>query len=190
VQAADTVAALLDTQQHAVQALAQHFAGATKVFVLGTGPNAGTVEEASLKVIEMAKIFSEAQELEDFLHGRFREVDQVNPMLFVAPNGRASERILDFLSATNHVGAPSVVLTDQVTPGIERLATHVLRIPGGVPEYVTPLVYIVPLHLFAYHLALIRGFDPAARRYNFVPQKMRYRDLAMQEGSASIGQST
>jgi glucosamine 6-phosphate synthetase-like amidotransferase/phosphosugar isomerase protein len=76
---------------------------------------------------------------------------------------------------TDRVGAPSVVLTDQVTPGIERLATHVVHMPVELDEFATPLLYIVPLHLFAYHMALQRGHDPAARRYpDIVPQKMRY----------------
>ena len=176
-RASEGVMRVLDETQPVMQQLAEQYAGAGNVFVLGTGPNCGTAEEASLKVIEMAKVFSEAQELEDFLHGRFREVDQVNPMFFLAPHGRASARILDFLAATNHVGAPSIVLTDHVSPGIERLATHTIIMPGDVDEFATPLLYIVPMYLFSYHLALYRGFDPAARRYDFVPQKMRYVDV-------------
>lgn len=174
--AAEGVIRFLDQQQPAITQLAERYAVASKVFVLGSGPNGGTAEEGSLKVIEMAKIYSEAQELEDFLHGRFREVDQVNPMFFVAPHGRASMRLLDFLTATAHVDAPSVVLSDYISPGIERLATQAVQMPGDMDELVTPLLYIVPLHLFAYHLALQRGHDPAARRYNIVPQKMRYQD--------------
>lgn len=176
--AAQAVAAFLSEMQPAVEELADHYRAASKVFVLGTGPNNGTVEEASLKVIEMAKMYSEAQELEDFLHGRFREVDQVNPMFFVAPHGRASSRTLDFLTATSQVGVPTVVLTDTITPGIKQLATQVIKMPEGLDELITPLLYIVPLHLFAYHIALRRGYDPASRRYNIVPQKVRYGDLA------------
>lgn len=177
--AADGTRHFLDHQQAEIEQLAKLYAQAPKAFVLGTGPNAGTAEEASLKVIEMAKMYSEAQELEDFMHGRLREVDKFTPMLFVAPQGCASGRVLDFLAVTDHVGAPSVVLTDQITPGIERLATHIVPMPGGLEEFATPLLYIVPLYLFGYHLALQRGYDPAARRYaDIVPQKMRYRDVA------------
>jgi glucosamine--fructose-6-phosphate aminotransferase (isomerizing) len=175
--AAEATRHFFDHQQAEVEHLAKLYAKAPKVFVLGTGPNAGTAEEASLKVIEMAKMFSEAQELEDFLHGRLREVDQFTPMVFVAPQGRGSARTLDFLTVTDYVGAPSVVLTDEVTPGIERLATHVIPMQGGLDEFATPLAYIVPLYLLGYHLALQRGYDPAARRYpDIVPQNMRYGD--------------
>ncbi len=167
----------LSRQRDEIQALARQFTGASRTFMLGTGPNLGTAEEASLKVIEMAKMHSECQELENFLHGRLREVDQTNPLFFIAPHGPASDRTLDFLTVTHHIQAPTVVLSEEITPGIQKLATHVLQMPGGLDELVTPLLYIIPLHLFGYEMALVRGYDPNARRYNLVPQNVRYGDV-------------
>jgi glucosamine 6-phosphate synthetase-like amidotransferase/phosphosugar isomerase protein len=95
-------------------------------------------------------------------------------MFFVAPKGAASGRVLDFLTVMDHIQAPAVVLTDEVSEGIRELAAHVIQMPGGVDELMTPLLYIIPLHLFGYELALARGYDPNARRYNIVPQKVRY----------------
>jgi glucosamine--fructose-6-phosphate aminotransferase (isomerizing) len=166
----------LDEQRNHIQQFAQDYAVAPKVFVLGTGPNLGTAEEASLKVIEMAKMYSECQELEDFMHGRLREVDQHSPMFFIAPHGQASHRVLDFLTVTDMVKAPSIVLTDEITSGIRRLATHVVEMPVSLDEYATPLLYVLPMHLFGYEMALQRGYDPTARRYNIVPQNIRYQE--------------
>jgi glucosamine--fructose-6-phosphate aminotransferase (isomerizing) len=184
--AADGARRFLDHQQGEIEELARTYAQAPNVFVLGTGPNAGTVEEASLKVIEMAKMFSEARELEDFMHGRLREVDGATPLFFVAPQGRASERTLDFLTVTDHVGAPSIMLTDQVTPGIERLATHVVQMPVQMDEFATPLLYILPLYLLGYHLAVERGYDAGARRYpDIIPQNVRYQEFRV-HGKVSV----
>ena len=157
-----------------LQQLAEKFASAPNVFVLGTGPNLGTAEEASLKIIEMAKMYSECQELEDFFHGRLREVDQNSPLFFIAPQGRASHRVLDFLTVLDMIKAPSIVLTDNPTPGIQRLATHVIQIPVSLDEFATPLLYVLPMHIFGYEMALQRGHDPTARRYDLVPQNVRY----------------
>lgn len=174
-RAAEGARRFLDDGQRQIEELASRFAAAPNVFVLGAGPNAGTAEEGALKIIEMAKMYSEARELEDFLHGRLREVDQSTPLFLIAPPGRATRRVLDFLTVTDHVRAPSVVLTSDVTPGIQRLATHVIRLPNGLAEIATPLLYVVPLHLFAYHVAVKRGWDPLSRRYDdILPQKMRY----------------
>jgi glucosamine--fructose-6-phosphate aminotransferase (isomerizing) len=173
-KAGEIAARFLEGQREEVHLLAQQFAAAEKVFMLGSGPNLGTAEEAALKVIEMAKMQAEAQELENFFHGRLREVDQVNPLFFIAPKGAASARLLDFLTVMNHIQAPSVVITHEPTEGIRKLATHIIQIPGEVDELVTPLLYIIPMYLFGYEMALKRGYDPNARRYHIVPQKVRY----------------
>jgi len=157
-----------------IKQLAEIYAKAPKIFVLGTGPNLGTAEEASLKIIEMAKMYSECQELEDFFHGRLREVDQDSPLFFIAPDGSASGRVLDFLTVTDMIHATSIILTDNVTPGIQRLATHIIQIPASLNEFATPLLYILPMHVFGYEMALQRGYDPTARRYDIVPQNVRY----------------
>lgn len=164
----------LQEQWGQIKQLAEKYAKAPKVFVLGTGPNLGTAEEASLKIIEMAKMYSECQELEDFMHGRLREVDQNSPLFFIAPQGQASDRVLDFLTVTDMIKAPSIVLTDNITSGIQRLATHIIHIPVSLDEFATPLLYVLPIHVFGYEMALQRGYDPTARRYNIVPQNVRY----------------
>jgi glucosamine--fructose-6-phosphate aminotransferase (isomerizing) len=176
ILAAQGAQRFLQEQWDEVKQLAEKYSSAPKVFVLGTGPNLGTAEEASLKIIEIAKMYSECQELEDFFHGRLREVDQNSPMFFIAPHGHASHRVLDFLTVMDMIQAPSIVVTDQVTPGVQRLATHVIQIPGSLDEFATPLLYVLPMHIFGYEMALQRGHDPTARRYNIVSQNVRYRE--------------
>ena len=155
--------------------LARRYASASAVFVVGSGPNVGTAQEGALKVVEMSKLFADARELEDFAHGRFRVVDPSTLFVVLAPGGRASNKVLDFLTATAHVKAPTIVVTDEPSSAIKGLATHVVEVPRGVSELASPLVTIIPLYLFAYQLAFERGWDPMSRRYeDFYPQKMRY----------------
>jgi len=164
----------LDRGREQIKELAELYAKAPNIFVLGTGPNLGTAEEASLKIIETSKMYSECQELEEFMHGRLREVDETSPLFFIAPHGRASGRVLDFLTVTDMIHAPSIVLTDKSTPGIQRLATHVVQMPVSLDEFATPPLYVLPMHLFGYEMALQRGHDPDSRRYDIVPQNVRY----------------
>ncbi len=176
-RAAEGAAAFLQNRRAAIEALAQEFAPRSPmIFVLGSGPNWGTAEEASLKIIEMAKMYSECQELEDFFHGRLREVDPSTPFFFLAPQGRASRRLLDFLTVCARVGVPAVVLTDAAAPPIRRLARFVVELPGSLDEYATPLLYAIPMHLFSYHLAVLRGHDPEALRYGIDAPSVRYED--------------
>jgi len=172
--AAQGAGQILENQREQIKRLAEKYVNAPNIFVLGTGPNLGTAEEASLKIIETSKMYSECQELEEFMHGRLREVDETSPLFFIAPHGHASRRVLDFLTVTDTIHAPSIVLTDNITSGIQRLATHVIQIPVSLDEFATPLLYILPMHLFGYEMALQRGHDPDSRRYDIIPQNVRY----------------
>jgi glucosamine 6-phosphate synthetase-like amidotransferase/phosphosugar isomerase protein len=82
--------------------------------------------------------------------------------------------VLDFLTVTHQIEAPTIVLTDHVSEGIRRLASHAVLLPGGIPELFTPIPYITALHLFGYHLAIARGADPMDRRYNIPTAAIKY----------------
>lgn len=156
-------------------ALAALYKNAPIHHCLATGPNIGTAEEGALKIIEMAWVPAEGREMEDFLHGRYREVDASTPILLLAPRGPAREKLLDTLGSARRIHAPAIVLTDDPEPAVRRLATHVVPMPGGVDEYLTPMLYITPLWLYAHRLGILRGADPAGNRHGFVPTGYDYR---------------
>jgi len=45
---------------------------------------------------------------------------------------------------------------------------------SSLDGFVTPLLYVLPMHIFGYEMALQRGYDPTGRRYSIVPQNVRY----------------
>ena len=164
-------------QQDEIVRLADLYSSTDMVFLVGTGPNFGTAKEASLKVVEIAKMYSVCQEMEDFFHGYDRELNGTSPMFFIAPRARALDRMLDFLTFNRKVGVPSIVLTNEYNPDIKLVADHVILLKGQLNELVTPLVYIAPLYLFSYQMAVKRGVDPSARRFpGIMALKVHYRD--------------
>jgi glucosamine--fructose-6-phosphate aminotransferase (isomerizing) len=165
----------LDIQQPKIGILVDEYKSLNNIFILGNGPNAGTAEEAALKVIEMAKMYSDGMEMEDFFHGRDRELDQGSAIFFLAPNILVSERMFDFLTFNRKFGVPSIVINCREIPELQRLANHAIFLRGALDEIFTPLVYITPLYLFSYHLALKRGFDPLTRRFPISALQAHYR---------------
>ena len=86
--------------------------------------------------------------------------------------------MLDFLTFNRKVGVPSIVLTNEDNPDINLVADHVILLEGQLNELVTPLVYITPLYLFSYQMAVKRGVDPSARRFpGIMALKVQYRDI-------------
>jgi len=145
--------------------LAETYRDCDKVFVFGMGPNTGTATYGALAITEMAKLYSTGHELENFLHGRWREVNKTNPLIILGPDGKGTPRLLDFLALAHRIPAQTVMLTDKLNPAMTDLAARVIPMPGGLDEMFTPLVYLVPLQWFGYHLALLRGWDPYERRH-------------------------
>jgi fructoselysine-6-P-deglycase FrlB-like protein len=135
----------------------------------------GTAEEAALTVIEMAKLYSDGCNMEDFFHGRDRELAEGSKIFFLAPQSPVGERMLDFLTFTRKVAVPTVVLTGEETPQLDRLTSRAIVLPSSLDDLATPLVYITPLYLFSYHLALKRGFAPNARRFPIGALYQQYR---------------
>jgi fructoselysine-6-P-deglycase FrlB-like protein len=122
------------------------------ICVLGTGPNVGTATEGALKISEFAWLFGAAEELEDFAHGRFREVGSREVVLVIAPCGPSIAKTKDILAGAQVSGTPTVVLTDSTDKAIHALATHVVSLPAMSDELLTPFLYIFPLWFFGWHV--------------------------------------
>ena len=82
--------------------------------------------------------------------------------VLIAPSGAARERTLEVAELVEEVGAPYVIFGDDTTEA-RPAAAGVLRVPE-VPEPFSALTCLVPLQLFAYHLALARGTNPDSFR--------------------------
>ncbi len=139
------------------------FATMTQCVVLGRGFNYATAYEWSLKLKELAYVVAEPYSSADFRHGPLAIVSRGLPILAVAPGGEVHADLAALLSelATDH-GAELVVVSDQ-EPALA-LARTPLRLPAAVPEWLSPLVSIVPAQLFSYHLARAMGRDEEAPR--------------------------
>jgi glucosamine--fructose-6-phosphate aminotransferase (isomerizing) len=85
------------------------------------------------------------------------------PILAVAPGGAVFADLLALLAdLVAEQGAELVAISDQ-EPALA-LARTPLRLPAGLPEWLSPLVSIVPAQLFSYHLARAMGRDEEAPR--------------------------
>ncbi len=171
----DAVVDAITRVEPIVRTLAKKYAESTAALILGSGCNAGTAQTGALMITEMAWIHSWGDDLENFLHGRFREVNQAEPLLILAPHGEASRKTLDFLSVTRHVDGPTILFTDNPTDAMKSMATHIVQMKGGVSELFSPILYLVPLLLYGYHFAIANGTNPDIRRYPDInPSKARY----------------
>ena len=126
--------------------------------VLGRGYNYATAYEWSLKLEEMAYLVAKPFSSADFRHGPMAVVEAGFPVLAIAPSGAVLDDLVELLTGLRtELRAELLVLSD--APRALELASTPVRLPQGVPEWLSPLVTIVPAQLFCYHLTRAKGLD-------------------------------
>jgi glucosamine--fructose-6-phosphate aminotransferase (isomerizing) len=126
--------------------------------VLGRGYNYATAFEIALKLKELNYLIAESYSSADFMHGPIAVVGSGFPGLVVAPSGKMFDTMRDFSLELKSRGAELIIISDQQDLLAE--AVTPLRLPEGVPEWMSPIVAVVPGQLFALHLTLVKGNDP------------------------------
>ena len=137
-----------------------------RFYFLGTGPNASTSYEAALKMKEANYTTTEGFHLEQYLHGPFVSTDEGCMVTFVAPPYSGPEdRVADLMKAVTEVGARTAGILQSGDHSRSALVDTVIDVPV-CPEIFSPIVYLVPLQLFTYWLALELGHNPDVFRLN------------------------
>lgn len=157
-----TVRAALALEDAAADLAAQH-RGMGHCVVLGRGYNYATVQEWALKLKELTYALADVYSTADFQHGPIAILEEGFPVLAVAPDGAVFADELALLRRLrDEYKADLLVLSD--SDEALRLTPAGLRLPAGLPEWLTPLVAIVPAQLYCYHLTRAKGYDPEQPR--------------------------
>jgi glucosamine--fructose-6-phosphate aminotransferase (isomerizing) len=151
------VAAALDLDPEAERIATKH-ASLDQCVVLGRGYNYATAQEWALKLKELAYVFTDVYSTADFQHGPIAIVEEGFPILAIAPEGAVFSDMVSLLRRLrDEYKAELVVISD--SDEALSLAHDGLCLPGGLPEWLTPIPAIVPGQLFCYHLTRAKGFD-------------------------------
>jgi glucosamine--fructose-6-phosphate aminotransferase (isomerizing) len=125
--------------------------------VVARGVNYGTSFEIALKIRELSGLLFEAYSAADLMHGPVAAVSPGWPVIAVAPSGPARESMADAIERISLRGSRLLVVSDDE----ELLGRGDVGLPlvRGVPEWLSPLVAVVPGQLAALRLARLRGID-------------------------------
>lgn len=131
--------------------------------VLGRGYNYATAFEWSLKLKELAHVVAEPYSSADFQHGPVAIVSEGFPVLAVVPGGAVFDTMLALLSSLVSEYQVELLVISNEEEALS-LAHTPLRLPAELPEWLSPLVSIVPAQLFCYHLTRAKGYDTETPR--------------------------
>ncbi len=126
--------------------------------VLGRGYNYSTAFEVALKIKELTRIVAEPYSSADFRHGPIATVSQGFPVILVSPKGSTAQDMSELFDQLRRMNAEIIAISDD--PALLQQAQFPLRLTSGLPEWLSPLVAVIPGQLFALNLAIARGLDP------------------------------
>lgn len=149
----------LPTIRKQVRAIGPYFKFAQNSFVLGSGPDYGVALEASLKLIEGARIFSQAYSTAEFPHGPITLADETSWILAMIPaeEGQRRNIILKLLKRVKERNATITgIFATKKQDEILDMGIHVPK----VSENLQPLLNIIPIQLLSVELAIQKGINP------------------------------
>ncbi|MEJ2189126.1 MAG: SIS domain-containing protein [Acidobacteriota bacterium] len=147
----------------AIEGAAQRFRYMDQCVVIGRGYNYATAYEWALKLKELTYVVADPYSPADFQHGPIAIVSQGFPVLAAAPMGAVFDDALSLLAKLVKDNGAELLAVSNDQRALD-LAQTPLSLPEDLPEWLSPLVAIVPAQLFCYHLTRAKGYDTEAPR--------------------------
>ncbi len=144
----DKITQVLNNNKEIME-LAEKFCKKEIFFYIGRRQNLPTALEGALKIKEISYVHAEAYPAGEMKHGPLALLERGVPVIAIMPNDELLEKMENNISEARARNA--IVL--KVSENGE------FRVPA-VDPLLSPIVYITPLHLFAYYISINRGLDP------------------------------
>lgn len=141
-----------------IQELAWEHREAANALYIARGPLYPIALEGALKLKEISYIHAEGYPAGELKHGPIALIDERIPVIALMPRDKHRESTLSNVQEAVARDAKVIALVSQGERALDGVAHNVLELPETHP-CLTPLLYAVPLQLFAYHVALLRGCD-------------------------------
>jgi glucosamine--fructose-6-phosphate aminotransferase (isomerizing) len=125
---------------------------------LGRKYNYPIALEGALKLKEISYIHAEGFAGGEIKHGSLALVDKNFPSFFIVPEDSVYEKNLGNIQEIKARGGDVIAITTKGNKEVAEMVDEVIYIPKTL-EMLTPILSVIPLQLFAYHMAVINGKD-------------------------------
>lgn len=151
------VSKALDKDQE-IRNIAKEFKFIRNALYLGRGINMPIAFEGALKLKEISYIHAEGYPAGEMKHGPIALVDLDMPVVAIAPIDPWYEKMISQIEQAKARGGSVLVVATEGDDRVSGLADHIFWVPE-TPWLLSPIVTVIPLQLFAYHIASLRGLD-------------------------------
>ena len=141
-----------------VKALARKFMNMEHMLYLGRGINNPIAYEGALKLKEISYIHAEGYPAGEMKHGPIALIDKDMPVVALAPDDPWYDKMISQIEQALARGGAVIAVATDGDDRIPDLTDNILWVPK-VPWLLSPVITIIPLQLFAYHIASLLGLD-------------------------------
>ena len=134
------------------------FTYAQNFIYLGRGYNFPVAMEGALKLKEISYIHAEGYPAAEMKHGPIALISQEMPVVVVAPHCRTYEKIVSNIQEIKARKGRVIAVVTEGDELVSKIADYIIEVPQ-TEECLTPLLTVIPLQLFAYHIAVVKGCD-------------------------------
>ena len=145
-------------KQDEIKKLADHYLNAKSFLYLGRGINYPTALEGALKLKEISYIHAEAYAAGEMKHGPIALIDHDMPVMSIVTQSDVYDKTISNLKEVQARSGKIIAIATEGDTEIRHLTDHVIEVPK-VSEVLSPIINVVPLQLFSYYVADLRGLD-------------------------------
>jgi glucosamine--fructose-6-phosphate aminotransferase (isomerizing) len=154
----DAAARVLAAAADQTPDLARRYVNSRGFMFVGRGYTFPTALEGALKLKEVSYVHAEGYAAGELKHGPISLLDAECPLVAVATRSSVYDKLISNVMEGRARDARVIAVATEGDPQIERFADDVCWVPD-THEALSPVLAIIPLQLFAYHVAVARGTD-------------------------------
>jgi len=141
-----------------IKEVAAKYLDARSFLYLGRGFNYPTALEGALKLKELSYIHAEGYAAGEMKHGPIALIDQEMPVMAIVTESDVYEKTISNLKEVQARSGRLIAIATEGDQEIRSMTDHVIEVPR-VSDIFSPIITVVPLQLFAYYVADLRGLD-------------------------------
>ena len=123
---------------------------------LGRGILFPVALEGALKLKEISYIHAEGYPAAEMKHGPIALIDENMPVIVIAPKDKTYDKMLSNVQEVKARKGKIIAIVSKGDTVISQLADHIFEVPE-TDSFIAPLTTVIPLQLFSYHVATLRG---------------------------------
>ncbi|MDI6591972.1 MAG: glutamine--fructose-6-phosphate transaminase (isomerizing) [Patescibacteria group bacterium] len=141
-----------------IEKLAKKYKDFKNFWFIGRKYNFPIALEGALKLKEISYLHAEGIGGGELKHGPLALIDENFPTIAICPSDSVYEKMCSNIEEVKARGGPVIALATEGNEEIKKIADEVIYIPKTL-EMLTPILSVIPLHLFAYYMAVLLGKD-------------------------------